>query len=66
MKFDTEYMERSMRPSRWDIPADRMRLDQMICTPEQAKAKREFADKFKQFDFDWQKMPQQEKEVHEG
>lgn len=50
------------RPSLW--PHDTKRIEDMICTPEQAKAKREFADKFKQFDFDWQKLPQ-EKEVND-
>lgn len=57
MKFDVEYMERSMRPSRWDRPADKMKIEDMICTPEQAKMKREFANKFMQYDFEWSKLP---------
>lgn len=31
-------------------------------TIPEAKVKREFADKFLQYDFDWQKMPQEKEE----
>lgn len=61
--FDMAYVKMyGARPSQW--PHNTNHIEDMICTPEQAKAKREFADKFKQFDFDWHKMPQ-EKEVND-
>lgn len=52
-----------MRPSRWDPPKDTMKIEDMICTPEQSKMKREFADKFLQYDFEWTKVLDSEKEV---
>ena len=61
--FDMRYLEASMRPSRWDPPKDTMKIDDMICTPEQSKMKREFADKFLQYDFEWTKVLDSEKEV---
>jgi hypothetical protein len=65
--FDMELMQRSMRPSRWDRPDPYtgMPLAKMICTPEQSQAKREFADKFSQYNFDWNKITEQEKEKNE-
>jgi hypothetical protein len=67
-RVDMELMRRSMRPSRWDRPDPYAKMDlaKMICTPEQSQAKREFADKFAQYNFDWNKVPQeQEKENNE-
>jgi hypothetical protein len=43
------------------MEVDIMDLSKMICTPEQAAAKREYAKLFCKFDFNWQRMPQDKK-----